>query len=151
MGPPQGKRGVSGIDVKGRARQSPARRFASRAAEVDGRLADKPTPSLLPVHINPCGRDLSKCSSSSRTLPDDRRNCVAIEKPTAISGSLRNCVRQLLANGQIHAGSVTRSTNQLDTKASARIWQGQFSAHPRDRQRRARSNAPYQACLFWRE
>jgi len=41
------------------------------------------------------------------------------EKPTAFSDLLRNCVRQLFADGQIHVRSVTESANQLNTKAAA--------------------------------
>src|SRR5437016_14422873 len=33
------------------------------------------------------------------------------EKPTAFSDPLRNCVRQLFADGQIHVRSVTESAN----------------------------------------
>jgi hypothetical protein len=38
------------------------------------------------------------------------------EKPTTLGDQLRNCVRQLLADGQIHVGSLTKSRNQLSTK-----------------------------------
>jgi len=58
------------------------------------------------------------------------------EKPTAFSDPLRNCVRQLFADGQIHVRSVTKSANQLNMEAAAR-----------NRLRRARSAAPYQSDL----
>jgi hypothetical protein len=55
------------------------------------------------------------------------------EKPTAFSDPLRNCVRHLFAEGQIHVGSVTKWANQLNTRAGAR-----------NQLRGAGSDTPYQ-------